>query len=239
MCFALPWTAPRPAATEAAVGDRVVLLHGIARSPASMAPLAEALTEAGYQVRNQNYPSRSGDLEHLADIVWSDAAAFIEQPGGRTHFVTHSMGGLLVRIVIARHRPHNLGRVVMLGPPSQGSEIADLLAGNPLYRWFFGPAGAELGTAQAARLQVLLGSVDYPLGIIAGDRAFDPVGWLMINGPNDGRVAVARTTVAGAAAHLTLHVTHTFMMRDKRVLRQTIRFLRDGSGIPSFFLLYI
>jgi pimeloyl-ACP methyl ester carboxylesterase len=228
MFFALPWTAPRPAATEAHVRDRVVLLHGIARSAASMTPLADALTEVGYQVRNQDYPSRREDLEHLADIVWSDAGAFIEQPGGRTHFVTHSMGGLLARIIIARHRPRNLGRVVMLGPPSQGSEIADLLAGNPLYRWFFGPAGAELGTAPAARLQALLGSVDYSLGIIAGDRAFDPLGWLMINGPNDGRVAVGRTAVAGAADHLTLHVTHTFMMRDKTVIRQTIQFLREG-----------
>jgi hypothetical protein len=98
----------------------------------------------------------------------------------------------------------------MLGPPSQGSELADLLANTPLYRWYFGPAGAELGTHPAARLQALLGGVDYPLGIFAGDRAIDPLGWLMIAGPNDGRVAVARTLVAGATDHLTLHVTHAF-----------------------------
>jgi pimeloyl-ACP methyl ester carboxylesterase len=226
-------TAPRPVAMTAPAGDRVVLLHGIARSQAAMARLSRRLTQAGYQVRNAGYPSRSGTLEYLADRVWFDTAAFIEQSVGHTHFVTHSMGGLLARVIMARHRPRRLGRVVMLGPPSHGSEIADRLVANPLYRWYFGPAGAELGTRPAAQLQALLGTVDYPLGIIAGDRAIDLLGWLMIPGPNDGRVAVARTTIAGAADHLTLHVTHTFMMRNPSVILQTIHFLRHGRFYPA------
>ena len=107
------------------------------------------------------------------------------------------MGGLLARAYIVRHRPANLGRVVMLAPPNQGSEIVDLLGASRMYDRCFGPAGRQLGTRPGERLRTLLGTVDYPLGVIAGDRAIDPLGWLLVPGPNDGRVAVARTGVAG------------------------------------------
>ena len=138
------------------------------------------------------------------------------------------MGGLLTRAYINRYRPPNLGRVVLLAPPSQGSEIADLLDRRWLYRKFFGPAGMQLGTRVNEGLGDLLGRVDYPLGIIAGDRAVDPLGWLLIPGPNDGKVSVNRTKVRGMSDHVTLHATHALMMRNVRVIQHTIHFLRHG-----------
>ncbi len=116
--------------------------------------------------------------------------------------------------------------MVLLGTPSGGSEIADRLVNFEPYRRIFGPAGAELTTDHAAR-DALLGDLDYPLGIIAGTRSLDPLGWALLPKPNDGKVTVARTKVAGAA-HLTLPVTHTFMMRSPAVIAATSRFLCHG-----------
>lgn len=209
-------------------GEGVVLLHGMARTARSMLKIERALQAAGYATLNPGYRSRRRPLEALVEELHPTIAAFAAATPGRLHFVTHSMGGLLARGYICRHRPERLGRAVMLGPPNAGSEIADLLGGTYPYRLFFGPAGAQLTTAQDETLCALLGGIDYPVGVIAGDRALDPVGYLLLPGANDGRVSVARTRTPGIADHLTLHVTHAMMMRNAEVIRQTLAFLRQG-----------
>lgn len=208
--------------------DRVLLLHGIARTSASLAKLARSIDAAGFATLNLDYPSRKQSLADLAEHVHKEAAPFLAQPGGQVHIVTHSMGGLLARAYIARYRPPTLGRVVMLGPPNAGSELADLLARRRLYLGYFGPAGQQLGTDPKGKLSRLFGVVDYPVGVIAGDRALDLLGWLLLPRPNDGRVSVDRTRVAGMAEHLTVHATHALMMRNSGVIRHTIQFLRHG-----------
>jgi pimeloyl-ACP methyl ester carboxylesterase len=172
---------------------------------------------------NLGYPSRRLPLEQLADEVRMQASDFIDRSDGPLHLVTHSMGGLVARALVARNRPAALGRVVMLGPPNQGSEIADLLAGTRLYQRY-GPAGEQLTTYHAFRPA----RVDFPLGVIAGDRALDLLGWLIIPGPNDGKVSVARSKIDGMTDHATIHTTHTFMACNTEVQRQTIEFLRNG-----------
>ncbi|MGI4977718.1 MAG: esterase/lipase family protein [Janthinobacterium lividum] len=209
-------------------GDRVLLLHGIARRSGSLASLERAVAAAGYRTLNLDYPARRKPLEELVEDVHRMAGAFVGAQDGRVHFVTHSMGGLLARAYVARHRPAALGRVVMLAPPSQGSEVADLLARNRIYQRFFGPAGAQLGTCRDGRLRDLLGTVDYTLGVIAGDRSIYPLSWLLIPRANDGRVSVARTMVVGMADHIVVHATHPMMMRNRRVFDQTVHFLRHG-----------
>lgn len=210
----------------------MLLLHGIARSSASFRRMERFLDAEGFQTLNLDYPSRRQPLEQLVDFVHRKAGPFLAG-GGPAHVVGHSMGGLLARAYITRHRPARLGRIVMLGPPNGGSEVADLLAGTGAYRWFFGPAGAQLGTAPGRQVQDILGAVDFPLGIIAGTRTVDPLSWLLIPGPNDGRVSVARTRVDGMAAHLALKVSHAFMVRDPDVMRQTAHFLRHGCFEPG------
>lgn len=208
--------------------DRVLLLHGIARTSASLTKLARTLEAAGFATLNLDYPSRKHSLAALTEHVHKEAAPFLAQPGGHAHIVTHSMGGLLARAYIARHRPPDLGRVVMLGPPNAGSELADLLARRVFYRSYFGPAGQQLGTGPKGKPSQLFGVVDYPVGVIAGDRALDPLGWLLLPRPNDGRVSVARTCVDGMTGHVTVHATHTLMARNAGVIRHTIQFLRHG-----------
>ena len=208
--------------------EGVLLLHGIARRAASLRPLERRLAAAGYATLNLDYPARRLDLAGIAARIAPAVAAFA---GGldRLHCVTHSMGGLVVRVLIARHRPANLGRVVMLGPPNEGSEVADALHRLWLYRRVFGPAGGQLVTVRDEALRGLLGTVDYPLGVVAGSRSLYPLASrLWLREANDGRVTVARTRVAGMADHLVLPTAHPTMMWDARVGAATLRFLAQG-----------
>jgi pimeloyl-ACP methyl ester carboxylesterase len=203
---------------------RVLLLHAIARSPASMTKLERAIAAAGFETLNVRYPSRKLPLEALAEEVRRTAGNFIERNDGPLHIVTHSMGGLVARTLIAQNRPASLGRVVMLGPPNQGSEVADLLVRTWLYRRIYGPAGLQLTTHNVMHPT----QADFTLGVIAADRTIDPLCWFLIPGPNDGKVSVARTKIDGMTDHTTVHATHTLMARNNEVLRQTIHFLRHG-----------
>jgi len=139
------------------------------------------------------------------------------------------MGGLLIRAFLRNHRPPKLGRVVMVGTPNNGSQIADFLKTWPLYRKFYGPAGQQLITDQTAMTK-LFGTVDYELGIIAGNRTIDPVSSLIIGLriPNDGKVSVESTRLDGAAAHIVIPANHTFLPVNKIMWRQALSFLQDG-----------
>jgi pimeloyl-ACP methyl ester carboxylesterase len=208
--------------------DGVVLLHGILRRATSMQLLEQALVAAGYRVLNLDYPSREQDLAEIVEGLHGPIRAFETELTGELHFVTHSMGGLVARAYLNRHRPRRLGRVVMLAPPNEGSEIADLLRRNWLYRSVFGPAGGQLTTQRDEALCALLGSVDYPLGVIAGDRSLYVFASLVLPGANDGRVSVERTRVAGMSDHIVLPTSHPLIMRNPEAMAQTIHFLRHG-----------
>lgn len=211
-------------------GECVVLLHGLARSRQSMEKMAAALADTGFLVANVGYPSRSREIEELApDAVRRGLERCAGQGAETVHFVTHSMGGILVRYYLGQRRPANLGRVVMLSPPNQGSEAADHLKDSRWYQWYNGPAGQQLVTGPDG-LPAVLGPVDYPLGVITGDRHSFFDAWLAetIPGPDDGKVAVERAKVAGMSDFLVLPYSHPFIMNAPRVIDQTIHFLREG-----------
>src|SRR4051812_31167808 len=130
-----------------------------------------ALEGTGFATLNLDYASRRKTLEALAEDVHPAIELFASGLTGSVHFVCHSMGGLLARVYLARYRPQRLGRVVMLGTPNGGSEIADRLKNFGVYRAFFGPAGQQLGTQRDAAIEALFPPVDYPVGIIAGNRS--------------------------------------------------------------------
>lgn len=208
--------------------EGVLLLHGIARRAASLRPVERELAAEGYATLNLDYPARRLALADIAETIAPQVAAFAAGVS-RLHIVTHSMGGLVARVLLARHRPANLGRVVMLGPPNGGSEVADALHRLAPYRRFFGPAGGELVTLRGAAQERLFGPVDYPLGVIAGRRSLYPLAsLLLLPGPNDGRVTVARTRLEGMADHVVLPAAHPTLMRNRRALSQTLHFLREG-----------
>ena len=211
--------------------EGVILLHGLCRTSASMSKMAATLQSAGYTVLNVDYPSRTASVEKLADDTITNALADPALSGcTRIHFVTHSMGGILVRSYFARHANPRLGRVVMLGPPNQGSEVVDHLRDLALFRVINGPAGGELGTA-ATDTPAKLGAVKFPLGVIAGDRSINWINSLMISGQDDGKVSVERTKVAGMTAQVVVHATHPFLMRNRQAIRLTLLFLETGSFV--------
>jgi len=138
------------------------------------------------------------------------------------------MGGLLARVYLARYQPKRLGRVVMLGTPNGGSEIADRLKHFGAYRVFFGPAGQQLGTRRDADSDALLPRVDYPVGIIAGNRSIYPITSVMLPKPHDGRVSVQNTRLDGMADHIVIGASHPWLVRNAEAIAQTIAFLKNG-----------
>lgn len=205
----------------------VVLLHGLARSPNSFNVMEQQLATSGYSVVNHGYPSRQFDIETLAKQSLPKALAKCPENTNRVHFVTHSMGGILLRQYLSSQSIDKLGYTVMLGPPNKGSEVVD----KSKDWWFFealnGPAGTQLGTDSDSVPQQLP-QANFKVGIIAGERS---INWLLsslIPGSDDGKVSVERTKLEGMVDHLVMPVTHPMMMRNKRVIEQTKAFLKNG-----------
>jgi pimeloyl-ACP methyl ester carboxylesterase len=210
----------------------VVLLHGLAGTSRLLRKMERALQRAGHATLNLDYASRKRTIEALVEDIHPAIAEFSESVGD-FHFVTHSMGGLLARAYLARHRPRRLQRVVMLGPPNNGSEVADLLKDIAPYRAFFGPAGQQLGTQQ----NELLAGLPPPhcvVGIIAGNRTIAPVScFFIVPRPNDGKVSVASTKLEGMADHVVINASHSLMLLRRDTIEQTLAFLRDGRFLQS------
>jgi pimeloyl-ACP methyl ester carboxylesterase len=208
--------------------DGVVLLHVISRTSRSFRKMQLAIEAAGYATLNIGYASRSKALEALAEDIHPPIERFAGGLGGIVHFVCHSMGGLLARVYLARHRPERLGRVVMLGTPNGGSEIADRLKQVGAYRAWFGPAGQQLGTQRDATIAAMFPPVDYPVGIIACNRSVYPITSRFLPKPHDGRVSVENTKLGGMADHIIVETSHPWLVRNELAIEQTTAFLRDG-----------
>lgn len=228
--FALTALLLLPAPNAARAGedaDYVVILHGIARTSASMEKLARHLSSNGYHTVNIDYASTEHDFAELTAQIHLLVGGNVPL-GAKTHFVGYSMGTQLTRMYIAEHRPKNLGRVVMIAPPNRGSEVADFLKDNPLYRELWGPAGQQLTTEENGGIAAELPKPDYELGVIAGDRSIDPISSAVIPGKDDGKVAIERTKLDGMDDHIVVHASHTFIMQDDEAIRQTLHFLQNG-----------
>ncbi|WP_227021395.1 esterase/lipase family protein [Oceaniferula marina] len=209
--------------------EHVILIHGMARSASCMQSMAEALQKAGYHTTILDYPSRKKTIHALSEQHLSPAVKACQTKGAtKIHFVTHSLGGILVRDYLHHHKLAELGKVVMLAPPNQGSEVVDTIGHWKAFALVNGPAGKQLGTADNSPPNAL-GGVTYPVGIIAGDRSINPINSWMIPGSDDGKVSIKHTKLEGMRDHIVIHCTHPMIMKRSDAIDLSLRFLRHGS----------
>ncbi|MCK5070155.1 MAG: alpha/beta hydrolase, partial [Desulfocapsa sp.] len=213
------------------LGECVVLIHGMGRTLHSMTGMQQRLTDEGYHTVNLGYPSTSKTIEEIVTDHFPKAMEQCQQFEPSTiHFVSHSLGGIVLRSVFENKKPENMGRVVMLSPPNKGSVAADLLKKWWFYEILNGPAGQQLTTDEDS-VPNQLGPVDYPVGIMTGDRFYFFDFWLssMIPGIDDGKVSVQNARLEGMRAFRVVHETHPFIMDSKYVQEETIYFLKNGN----------
>ncbi len=215
------------ASASASAAECVVLLHGLGRSALSMLPLQFALERAGYDVANRGYPSTKHSIEALSAAVGEGIAECRYLEATRIHFVTHSMGGILLRVYFQTHQVPEAGRAVMLAPPNHGSEIADSYKDKDWYRRATGPAGQQLGTGEQS-LPRRLSPIPLEVGVIAGTRSSDPWFSGLFAGDHDGKVSVESAALPEMKELLQVEAGHTFMMMSPAVIEQVLAFLRTG-----------
>lgn len=209
--------------------ESVVVLHGLVRSSDSMSRMARALETAGYHVCNVSYPSRKHSIEVLAaDFVAPAIRACLSSETDTVHFVTHSLGGIIVRQLARSATDLSIGRVVMLSPPNQGSEVVDKLGTLALFRLINGPAGLQLGTRDES-FPRSLGSAPFDVGIITGSRTINPILSLLIPGEDDGKVSIESAKLEGMADFCVVPASHTFIMNNQRAIGQAVAFLAKGA----------
>jgi triacylglycerol lipase len=209
-------------------GSCIILLHGLGRSSMSMKGVQWRLEDEGYRVVNQGYDWIGERIEDIAPAAIGEGLAGCAELGATSvGFVTHSLGGILLRHYLQSQDIASLGRVVMLAPPNQGSVLADHLTGNGLLEPMLPEAAHQLGTGEDS-VPRQLGPVTFELGVIAGtnSRPLLPQGLEEV--ANDGTVAVDETRVEGMQDFLVLPVDHSFLMWRDMVLDQVMLFLGEG-----------
>ncbi len=202
----------------------VILLHGLGRTEVSMSWIADRLSEQGYEVWNSGYPSTEDDIQTLSRNSIEPAMRYCEKYTA-THFVTHSLGGILVRYYL-QDKDFD-GRIVMISPPNEGSEVPDVLREIELFKSLLGPAALQLGTDETS-IPKSLSPIPGQIGVITGDSTSDPWFSWLIPGPDDGKVSVESARLEEMQDFLVVPHGHTFIMFFPGVIDQVLYFLQHG-----------
>lgn len=208
--------------------DFVILLHGLARSDSSFKKMEKSLQEEGYKTCNISYPSTKYPMETLvSDYVLPKINECLKEGYKTVNFVTHSMGGIIVRYLATQDSDFKINRVVMLSPPNKGSEVVDTLGGLWLFKAINGPAGLQLSTSNDS-LPNSLGKPDFDLGIITGNKSINLILSSMITGDDDGKVSIESAKLDGMKDFLVIEATHPFIMKNNTAIEQTKYFFKNG-----------
>jgi hypothetical protein len=216
----------------------VVLVHGFMRSGASMVPMALGLRRRGFVTRLVSQWNFSTEIPDLADGLFARVMRMrdvVGRTGGYVpdvHFVTHSMGGVVVRSMLSRHEISGPNRIVMLAPPNHGSRLAARMHERWRFPWGdFDPLRklmpGELGSCHTA------GDPDAEIGVIAGTADRGGGFPFSMSGPpggglHDGKITLDEARLDSAADFIVVRRGHTFIMVSAEVIEQTAAFLRDG-----------
>ena len=223
-----------PIKNSVAAPECVILLHALARTTYSMSSMTTYLQKSNYIVINQAYPTTRKSINAMAN---EDVPSMVSQcqqyKPRKIHFVTHSIGGIVLRAYLQNNKLSNVGRIVMLAPPNHGSRLADVFHRNLLFKIITGPAGQELTTHQSSTPNSLDQEIKYDVGIIAGNFSFNPLMKFFFHDDNDGKVAVSSARIRGMKDFIVLPVSHTFMMSNVLVLKETLHFIQYGAFIKT------
>jgi hypothetical protein len=220
-------------------GKVVITMHGLLRSRSQLDGLAKFLREeGGYEVINFGYASSRSEVGEHAEAL----ARVVDHCGEakEINFVAHSLGNIVLRHYLgdcetgAHGQKLNpkIKRIVMLGPPNNGAEMAKRFAENNLFKMVWGKSGQQLADRWGA-LQPKLCTPPCEFGIIAGASGTD-IGWNpLVTGDDDMVVGVNETKLGGATDFLTLKVIHGEMMDNAAVRKATLNYLQQGYFISA------
>jgi triacylglycerol lipase len=196
-------------------GNYVVLLHGLGRTSWSMQQLGLALVDKGYKVININYPTKSDTIENLVEnTVKNELEQKYIDKTKQINFVTHSMGGIVVRHLLENNKFEQLNKVVMLAPPNHGSDMADMWSDVEVMNHVLGPALKQLTTDETSFVNTMA-PPEYEVGVIVGE--------------NDEKVSPEKAMLENMTDYFVVQKKeHTYIMNDPDVIRAVIRFLENG-----------
>lgn len=211
---------------RATPGDYVVLVHGLSRSAKCFCKMERCLRDSGYAVFTIDYPSTQGDIQTLtAKYIEPVIRDSCQDKAKQVHFVTHSMGGILVRYYLASRNPQRIGRVVMLSPPNRGSEMVDFLRKTYIVPKLLGPAYLQLATDGFVRK---IEETNHEIGVITGTRSINWLNSIIIDGDDDGKVSVERAKLPRMKDFLVVKRTHPMIMDADEVISASVRFIETG-----------
>ncbi|MBD3667861.1 MAG: lipase [Kangiella sp.] len=206
----------------------VILIHGMGRTRFSMRSLEKYFKDEGYQVINESYDSRSKTIETIAvEHIGQLLSSIDSDEYEAIHFVTHSLGGIMLRYYLSHHSINKLGRIVMIAPPNQGSEVAELYKDKLWYKLATGKPGQQLYINNNPLLEQLK-PVPADVGIMIGTKSSDPWFNHAFAGPHDGKVSVESARLPEMKDFITVDHGHTFIMNNKKVQQQIAHFLQHG-----------
>ena len=203
----------------------VLLLHGLGRTSTSMSLMARRLEKENYRVINWHYNSTGSYIDSITGELHELIQPF-QSAHTQISFVTHSLGGIIVRYYIQQYQPDNVGKIVMLSPPNSGSVIADMLHNSEIARFILGP-NLKILRHNSDFLKSLTKLEDFDVGVITGTKGqfFS----LFMEETNDGKVSITSAYMKGIKDFQTIHRTHTWIMYSNEVIRKVIEFLNTGS----------
>jgi hypothetical protein len=208
------------------VSDRlVVLIHGIMGWKDRWSPMMSTLRQRGFEPVDVNYPSTRADI---GDHVRQLALVIDNLPEHEElNFITHSMGALLIRRLLADQSTCRPRRVVMIAPPNSGVVSADLMHDLFAYHLVFGPSGQQLITGVASYVRGLP-PPPCEFAVIAGGRG-DGSGYNpLIEGDDDGVVDVEGTRLEGMSDFLLVDRVHNTIQSAPEVIAAALNFLESG-----------
>jgi len=212
--------------------ESVILLHGLGDVKLSMLKLESALKKEGYATKNVGYSTTGKTIESLSDNKLLNIVEKCKKSGfNKIHFVTHSMGGLIVRYYLQDHTLPSGSRIVMLSPPNHGSEVADHFQQSKFYQLLVGTIGQELATDSSILSE--LKPIVPEVGIIAGNKSSNRYFSRILPGEDDGRVAVDNTKLTEMKDFLVVPSTHLTIKYNDKVVEQTKYFLKNGKFIHA------